>query len=119
MLTRSHHPPDVTPTLPPISSLTTPYAHKVPSQHASNSTYYPYACICPQDETIMPPPNLCPHHSLRFHTLASSSPPLTILTLLRCPQDIPLMPPSTLLMPPPTCLILSAAYHPYASVLAP
>ncbi|MBW0573024.1 hypothetical protein O181_112739 [Austropuccinia psidii MF-1] len=48
-------------------------------------------------------------------TPALSAPPLTVLTLLRCPQDMPLMPPSTPLRPNP----LSAAYHPYAQVLDP
>ncbi|MBW0494234.1 hypothetical protein O181_033949 [Austropuccinia psidii MF-1] len=42
---------------PPISALTTPYAFtplplpslcsRVPSQHASNTAYYPYACGVP------------------------------------------------------------------------
>ncbi|MBW0568717.1 hypothetical protein O181_108432 [Austropuccinia psidii MF-1] len=53
MLTRPHRPPDETPTLPPISVLTTPYALKpspyhpyacvMPSRHASNTAYHPYA----------------------------------------------------------------------------
>ncbi|MBW0480381.1 hypothetical protein O181_020096 [Austropuccinia psidii MF-1] len=34
----------------------------------------------------------CPHHSLRFRTPASSSPWLTILTLLWGPQVMPLTP---------------------------
>ncbi|MBW0557320.1 hypothetical protein O181_097035 [Austropuccinia psidii MF-1] len=56
----------------------------------------------------------CPHHSLHFCTPASSLWP-TILTLLRGPQVMPLMPPSTPLTPNP----LSAAYYPYAQVLDP
>ncbi|MBW0518848.1 hypothetical protein O181_058563, partial [Austropuccinia psidii MF-1] len=61
-----HHPPDETPTLPPISVLTTPYAFtppplpslcsrgalptsliltltKVPSRYAPDTAYHPYA----------------------------------------------------------------------------
>ncbi|MBW0590864.1 hypothetical protein O181_130579, partial [Austropuccinia psidii MF-1] len=53
-------------------------------------------------ETMMPPPSL-----------PSPPLPLTILMLLRRPQDMPLMPPSTPLMPNP----FSAAYHPYSQVL--
>ncbi|MBW0521004.1 hypothetical protein O181_060719 [Austropuccinia psidii MF-1] len=55
-----------------------------------------------------------PHHSLRFCTPASSSPRLTILTLLRGPQFAPPTSPSPPLTPPCTHLILSATYHPYA-----
>ncbi|MBW0582404.1 hypothetical protein O181_122119 [Austropuccinia psidii MF-1] len=89
MLTCLHPPPDETPTLPPISALTTPYTSAppphlllglqslrchgafklclqrcphppnmpptlltiftltVPSQHASNAPYHPYACRVP------------------------------------------------------------------------
>ncbi|MBW0550630.1 hypothetical protein O181_090345 [Austropuccinia psidii MF-1] len=68
-----------------------------------------------EDETTMQTPHLHPHHSLRFHTPASSSLPLTILMLLKRPQDMPLMPPST----PLTLNPLSATYHPYAQVLDP
>ncbi|MBW0492494.1 hypothetical protein O181_032209 [Austropuccinia psidii MF-1] len=106
----------------------------VPSQHASNAAYYPYACsslpTClqcpltlaqssrwlmilmflqpPQDETTTPPP-------ISALTTALSSPLLSILTLPRCPQDVPPTPPLTPLMPNP----LSTAYHPYAQVLDP
>ncbi|MBW0478893.1 hypothetical protein O181_018608 [Austropuccinia psidii MF-1] len=45
-------------------------------------------------------------------TTASSSLPLTILTLPQRPQDMPLMPPLTPLTPNS----FSAAYHPYAQV---
>ncbi|MBW0473542.1 hypothetical protein O181_013257 [Austropuccinia psidii MF-1] len=69
----------------------------------------------PQDETMMLPPHLRPHHSLCFRTPALSSLPLTILTLPRCPQDLPLRLRLTPLMPNP----LSATYHPYAQVLDP
>ncbi|MBW0475737.1 hypothetical protein O181_015452 [Austropuccinia psidii MF-1] len=51
---------------------------------------------------------------LGTHTPNSSSPQLTILMLLRGPQVMPLTPPSPPLMPPCTCLILSATYHPNA-----
>ncbi|MBW0550965.1 hypothetical protein O181_090680 [Austropuccinia psidii MF-1] len=57
MLTRLHCPPDETPTLPPISILTTPYAFTPPPlpslrlcsalQHASDTGYHPYACGVP------------------------------------------------------------------------
>ncbi|MBW0480644.1 hypothetical protein O181_020359 [Austropuccinia psidii MF-1] len=57
-------------------------------------------------------PQLCPHHSLWF-----PPPLLTILTLLRHPQDIPPTLPSTLLPPPPTRLMLSTAYHAYSCVV--
>ncbi|MBW0485216.1 hypothetical protein O181_024931 [Austropuccinia psidii MF-1] len=50
-----------------------------------------------------------PHHSLHFCTPASSSPWLTILTLLQGPQVLPLTLPS-----PPLCLLAPSAYHPYA-----
>ncbi|MBW0542337.1 hypothetical protein O181_082052 [Austropuccinia psidii MF-1] len=43
----------------------------------------------------------------------STPPPLTIHMLPQFPQDIPPMPPSTLLIPSPTRLILFAIYHPY------
>ncbi|MBW0510674.1 hypothetical protein O181_050389 [Austropuccinia psidii MF-1] len=55
------------------------------------------ACLharTPPDVTPTLPPHLRPHHSLRFHTSASSSPQLTILRLLWCPQVMPLTPPS-------------------------
>ncbi|MBW0493133.1 hypothetical protein O181_032848 [Austropuccinia psidii MF-1] len=60
----------------------------------------------PPEETSTLPPHLLPHHSLCFRTPASSSPWLTILTLLWGPQVMPPMPPSPLLSP--------TAYHPYA-----
>ncbi|MBW0529489.1 hypothetical protein O181_069204 [Austropuccinia psidii MF-1] len=65
------------------------------------------------DETLTLSPHLCPHHSLHFRTPTSSSPQLTMLTLLQGPQVIPLTPPSPALTPPctrrswsafPTCL---------------
>ncbi|MBW0587201.1 hypothetical protein O181_126916 [Austropuccinia psidii MF-1] len=56
MLTRLHHPPDETPTLPhllcphhslcPPDTAYHPYACGVPSQHAPNTTD-PYACVVP------------------------------------------------------------------------
>ncbi|MBW0473663.1 hypothetical protein O181_013378 [Austropuccinia psidii MF-1] len=67
MLTRLHHPPDETPTLPP---------------------------------------HLHPHHSLCFRTPTSSSPWLTILTLLRGPQVMPPTPPSPLPNMPPKLLTI-------------
>ncbi|MBW0489821.1 hypothetical protein O181_029536 [Austropuccinia psidii MF-1] len=56
----------------------------------------------------------CPHHSLCFRTCSSSSPQLTVLTLLWSPQVMPLAPPSPPLTPPCTRVILSATYHPHA-----
>ncbi|MBW0592029.1 hypothetical protein O181_131744 [Austropuccinia psidii MF-1] len=41
MLTCPHRPPDVTPPLPPISTLTTPYAPTVPSRDTSNASHNP------------------------------------------------------------------------------
>ncbi|MBW0547160.1 hypothetical protein O181_086875 [Austropuccinia psidii MF-1] len=67
----------------------------------------------PPNETPTPPPNLRPHHNLRFRIPASSSSGLTILMLLQGPQVIPPTLPSPPLMTPCTHLILSAAYHPY------
>ncbi|MBW0496374.1 hypothetical protein O181_036089 [Austropuccinia psidii MF-1] len=67
----------------------------------------------PPDETPTLPPHLGPHHSLRSFTPASSSPQLTILTLLQGHKVMPPTPPSPPLMPPCTRLILSTTYHPY------
>ncbi|MBW0500966.1 hypothetical protein O181_040681 [Austropuccinia psidii MF-1] len=70
-------------------------------------------------------PSDCDSITALITPYASTPPPLTILTLLQSPQDIPLAPPSTLLEPPPPSssslpltmltlvLILSANYHPY------
>ncbi|MBW0488936.1 hypothetical protein O181_028651 [Austropuccinia psidii MF-1] len=96
MLTQPHHPLDVTPTLPPHHSLC----------FNSPSAQNPYA----------------PTPPLRYMSYASVKPPhpllrLPSLCLNRFPQDIPPSPPSTLLMPPPTCLILFAAYHAYTWVV--
>ncbi|MBW0573023.1 hypothetical protein O181_112738 [Austropuccinia psidii MF-1] len=63
----------------------------------------------PPDETPTLPSHLFPHHSLCFHTPASSSPWLTILSLLQGPPVMPPTPPS-----PPLHLLAPAAYHPYA-----
>ncbi|MBW0521596.1 hypothetical protein O181_061311 [Austropuccinia psidii MF-1] len=86
----------------------------------------------PQDIPPTPPSSHLPHplrhlpclrlrsalptclQSCPTNPYASTPPPLTILTLLQCPQDMPPMPASTLLTTSPTCLILSADYHPYA-----
>ncbi|MBW0496340.1 hypothetical protein O181_036055 [Austropuccinia psidii MF-1] len=132
MLTRLHRHLDVTPTIPPISALSTPYA--------STSLWLKIFMLPPKPQDIpptlpstlvMPPPTsliLC----AAYHAYASVVPsshasdaapansyssaplPLKILMLLRFPQDIPLTPPSNLLTPSPTCLILAASYHPYA-----
>ncbi|MBW0477170.1 hypothetical protein O181_016885 [Austropuccinia psidii MF-1] len=73
MLTRLNRSPDVTPTLPPMSALTTPYA-------STPATYNPYAPTAPSRYTsnsVINPP------------YASSHLPLTMLTLtymLMCPQ---------------------------------
>ncbi|MBW0537722.1 hypothetical protein O181_077437, partial [Austropuccinia psidii MF-1] len=50
----------------------------------------------PQDETMIPPPI-----STLTTAYPSATPPLTILTLPQCPQDMPLTPPSTPLTPNP------------------
>ncbi|MBW0560382.1 hypothetical protein O181_100097 [Austropuccinia psidii MF-1] len=74
---RRHRPPDETPTLPPISVLTTTYAFtqpplpslcsrgalptslilmltKVPSRYAPDTAYHPYACACPPNTAYHP-----------------------------------------------------------------
>ncbi|MBW0583642.1 hypothetical protein O181_123357 [Austropuccinia psidii MF-1] len=95
----------------------------VPSQHASNTSYHPYAasalltCLqCPPHTglilTLLKPPQDETMMLLPISTPAFSSLPLTIITLLQRPQDMPPTPPLTPLMPNP----LSAAYHPYAQV---
>ncbi|MBW0482306.1 hypothetical protein O181_022021 [Austropuccinia psidii MF-1] len=87
----------------------------MPPSHWPN----PQGCICslcsssPLKMRLQRLPHLCPHHPLCFRTPTLSSPPLYILTLPWHPQDMPLTPPSTPLMPNP----LSAAYHPYTQVL--
>ncbi|MBW0462566.1 hypothetical protein O181_002281 [Austropuccinia psidii MF-1] len=69
-------------------------------------THFSTICKLPQDETTL----LCPISTLTT-PYASAPPPLTIPMLLRHPQDMPGMPPST-------CLILSTTYHPYACIVA-
>ncbi|MBW0487023.1 hypothetical protein O181_026738 [Austropuccinia psidii MF-1] len=101
-----------------------PYTCVVPSQHASKTAYHPYTCRLPSQ-----------HASDAALTLASSSRPLMILTLLpgpqdettmlppistfttpyasslpRRPQDMPPTPPSTLLMPPHPCHLPSSCF---------
>ncbi|MBW0519307.1 hypothetical protein O181_059022 [Austropuccinia psidii MF-1] len=110
MLTCPHPPPDETLTLPPISTLTTPYA----------STPPPLTIF-----TLLQ----CPHHSLQFCTPASSSPWLTVLMLLQGPQVMPLKLPSPPLIPPrthrlpysrlwmPSRHASYTTYHPYACVV--
>ncbi|MBW0520609.1 hypothetical protein O181_060324 [Austropuccinia psidii MF-1] len=98
MLTCPHRPPNVTPTLPPISTLTTPYAITPPPlnmlmlpRHPQDmpptlplplltpstthlilsNAYHPYACVVPSQHAY--DTNLTP---------ASSSTPPTILMLL-------------------------------------
>ncbi|MBW0525494.1 hypothetical protein O181_065209 [Austropuccinia psidii MF-1] len=157
MLTCPHCPLDVTPTLPPISSLITPYASTPPPllrRPQDIPPLPPSTLLTPspihliltllQFPPDMPPmllphqPNpqchlssLCscnalkmrlqfsaylrPHHSLCFCTPASSSLLLTILTLPRHLQDMPLMP----LLAPLTPKPLSTGYHPSAWVLDP
>ncbi|MBW0492967.1 hypothetical protein O181_032682 [Austropuccinia psidii MF-1] len=73
----------------------------------------------PPDETPTLP-HLCPHHSLRFHTPASSSPWLKILTLLQGPQVMPPTRPSPpLRLLAPTQHAYNAAYYPYAHSALP
>ncbi|MBW0529805.1 hypothetical protein O181_069520 [Austropuccinia psidii MF-1] len=69
------HPQDVTPMLPPISTLTTPYASSPPPLKIL------MLLQCPHDMPLTPPPHICTQPSLRLHTTASSSPELTILML--------------------------------------
>ncbi|MBW0537202.1 hypothetical protein O181_076917 [Austropuccinia psidii MF-1] len=133
MLTRPHPPPDETPTLPPHLLLGLPflhsgralksclqcgphpayhpYAHGVPSRHASDTAYHPYAGIVPAQQasntsyhpyacSALP---TCLQHPL---TLAQSSRPLMILTLLQPPQDETTMLPPALSSLPLTILTL-------------
>ncbi|MBW0561645.1 hypothetical protein O181_101360 [Austropuccinia psidii MF-1] len=127
-------PPPSPPLMPPctcliLSAAYHPYAHGVPSKHASDTAYHPYACGCPPDMPPMPLTILMlavpsRHASNAPLTLAQSARRLVILTLLQPPQDDTTMPPpisalttpppSTPLTPPCTRLMLSTAYHPYA-----
>ncbi|MBW0491115.1 hypothetical protein O181_030830 [Austropuccinia psidii MF-1] len=61
----------------------------------------------------------CPPISALTTPYVWAPPPLTVLMLQQRPQNIPPMLPSALLRPPPTCLMLSATYHLYATVLDP
>ncbi|MBW0460901.1 hypothetical protein O181_000616 [Austropuccinia psidii MF-1] len=94
ILTLSQCPPNIPPTL--LLHRPNPQCH-LPSLHSCNALKMRLQCR----------PHLCPHHSLLFHNPASSSVRLKILT------DMPPTWPSTLLIPSPTHLILSANYHPY------
>ncbi|MBW0579383.1 hypothetical protein O181_119098 [Austropuccinia psidii MF-1] len=97
MLTHLYHtaPPSL-----PSPLLTLPHPRRLPSLHYCSTLKMRLQCL--------------PHHSLCFHTPASSSSWLTILTLLKGPQAMPPMPSLPPLTPPCTCLIVSAPYHPYA-----
>ncbi|MBW0547159.1 hypothetical protein O181_086874 [Austropuccinia psidii MF-1] len=78
-----------------------PYAHGVPSRHASDATYHPYTCILPAQHSSV----------AAYHPYASSA----LLTCLpRPPHTLPPSPPSPPLMLPHPQLIFSAASHPYA-----
>ncbi|MBW0577653.1 hypothetical protein O181_117368 [Austropuccinia psidii MF-1] len=70
----------------------------------------------PPDETPTLPPYLCPHHSLCFHTPASTSPCLTILTLLRALKLMECLPDMAYHLHArivPTQHASNTAYHPY------
>ncbi|MBW0533904.1 hypothetical protein O181_073619 [Austropuccinia psidii MF-1] len=117
---------------PPLCLLA-PTACGVPSQHASDTAYHPYTCIVPtqyaSDAAYHPYASGVPSRHASNAPLTgliilmllqppqdeTTIPPLTILTLPRRPQDMPLTLPSTPLMPNP----LSTSYHPYAQVLDP
>ncbi|MBW0544802.1 hypothetical protein O181_084517 [Austropuccinia psidii MF-1] len=84
------------------------------------------ACLCARTPLQMRLRH-CPQHSLRFHTPSSSSPWLTILTVVECLPDMPPKPVTilTLVNACPTflqCCLPSlrsqyppdTAYHPYA-----
>ncbi|MBW0568113.1 hypothetical protein O181_107828 [Austropuccinia psidii MF-1] len=124
MLTRPHCPLDVTPTAPPhlcphhslrfhtpqLTILTLPQCPQdiPPTPPSTLLRPHPLRCLlCLHSHSALPtfvtiaPLHLCPHQSLYFCTL-----PLKIFMLLQHPQDMPPMPPSTL-------LILSTNYHPY------
>ncbi|MBW0478718.1 hypothetical protein O181_018433 [Austropuccinia psidii MF-1] len=101
----THHLPSLR-LLPPTTYH--PYPLVVSSRHASNTAPTPLTILmllqCPQDNTKIPPPI-----SALTTPYASAPPPLTILMLLWRPQD----------MPPTLPSLLSAAYHPYTSILDP
>ncbi|MBW0540158.1 hypothetical protein O181_079873 [Austropuccinia psidii MF-1] len=63
----------------------------------------------PSQYAFMAAPHIFPHPSANL--------PLNMLMLLLHPQDMTPTLSSPLIMLPPTCLILSAAYHPYAHVV--
>ncbi|MBW0555870.1 hypothetical protein O181_095585 [Austropuccinia psidii MF-1] len=104
------------PTLPPISTLITPYTPAAPSRYTS------YAALNPPCASSHPPLTMftlmwCPPNmplTLPSLLLTLPHPPLTIHMLPQRPQDIPPMLPSTLLRPSPNHLILVTYYHPYA-----
>ncbi|MBW0523019.1 hypothetical protein O181_062734 [Austropuccinia psidii MF-1] len=66
---------------------------------------------CTANAYIPTPPSRCDSNT------SPPSLPSPLLMLPWSPQDIPSTPPSTLLMPPPSHLILSATYHDYACVV--
>ncbi|MBW0497040.1 hypothetical protein O181_036755 [Austropuccinia psidii MF-1] len=89
MLTHPHRPPDETPTLPPISVLTTPYAFTprpyhpyacvVHSRHASNTASHPYAHVVPS-----------PHaYDTAYHPYACGGPSQHRLPSLRSCSALP------------------------------
>ncbi|MBW0479077.1 hypothetical protein O181_018792 [Austropuccinia psidii MF-1] len=60
------------------------------------------------------PPSRCDSDTALTTAYTSTPPPLNMLMLPQHPQKLPPTLPLPLLMPSSTCLILSAAYHPYA-----
>ncbi|MBW0575429.1 hypothetical protein O181_115144 [Austropuccinia psidii MF-1] len=134
-------PPDMPPTLPPISTLITPYAstpRRSQSICSRGALSPPYASsssaitilMLSQCPPKMPPmllphlPNLqrhlpslnscntlkmrlqCPPISSLTTPYASAPLPLTILTFLRHPQDMLLMPPLSLILSPPLTILM-------------
>ncbi|MBW0470905.1 hypothetical protein O181_010620 [Austropuccinia psidii MF-1] len=115
--------------------------HGATQQSGMLILFHAYAPAPAPDETPTLPPHLRPNNSLGFCTPASSSPWITIFTLLRGPQVMPPTPPSPPLpslcswseclpnMPPmpPTILTLAVpsqhasdtAYYPYAHSALP
>ncbi|MBW0493514.1 hypothetical protein O181_033229 [Austropuccinia psidii MF-1] len=125
MITRPQCPLDVTLILPPISALIAPYTSTPPPLTilmllrrpkdippmlpSTLVTPHPLCRLpCLPSHSALPPFLQCrPSISAPTNPYASAPQPLTILTIMQCPQDIPLKPLSTLLTPNPLCRLPS------------
>ncbi|MBW0484156.1 hypothetical protein O181_023871 [Austropuccinia psidii MF-1] len=108
-----HHPPDETPALPPISTLTTPYASK-PPPHLLFGLQSLRSCralkLCLRR---------CPHPTLRlilcatYHPYACGVPSQHASNAAYHPYTC-LIPQDETMMPSPISSLTPAIYHPYA-----